>query len=254
MLQEYPFLDRFKVAADAGFSGVDIQFPYDVSPGRLAKEVQSAGVEVVLFNLPAGDLIKGGLGLASHPERKQEFREGVQRALSYAEVMGNKRVNVLAGKIDGTRKIQDHTSTLMENMEYAAKIFEPLGVTVMVEPVNGFDVPDYLLQTVDSAASVIEKVESENIKLQFDIYHQYRMERNVVAMLEKYHSLIGHIQFADMPGRHEPGTGNINFVEIFKKIDEVGYVGWIGAEYHPSVHTLETLSWFQSNPPLSTQK
>ena len=245
MLREYPFLDRFKIAADAGFTGVDIQFPYDVPAAQIAKAVESAGVEVVLINLPAGDLIQGGRGLACDPDRKQEFQNGVRRALAYVDALGNKRVNVLAGKIDRNKEVQDHLDTLVENLEYTVDVLGPLGVTVMVEPVNGFDVPDYLLQTLSSTAQVIENTNSGKVKIQFDIYHRYRMKERIETALEEYFSLIGHIQFADSPGRHEPGTGEINFTEIFNKIDELGYEDWVGAEYIPSKHTLETLTWFQ---------
>ena len=245
MLQEYPFLERFKVAADAGFSGVDIQFPYNTPPEEIAEAVKAADVEVVLFNLPAGDLVEGGRGLASEPGKQQAFRDGANQALAYAEILGNKRVNVLAGKVDSSRDVREHIEALIENLEYAYSVFSPLGVTVMVEPVNGHDVPDYLLQTLDDTLNVIEEVGDEKIKIQFDIYHRHRMEEDILGKLEKHLPLISHIQFADSPGRHEPGTGEINFADVFKKIDDVGYAGWVGAEYIPSTHTLDTLAWFQ---------
>lgn len=244
MLQEYPFLDRFRIAAEAGFTGVDIQFPYDVPAAQIATAVKSAGVEVVLFNLPAGDLIQGGRGLACDPDRKQDFQNGVRQALAYVDALGNRRVNVLTGKIDSNKEVRDHLDTLIENLEYTVDVLDPLGVTVMVEPVNGFDVPDYLLQTLSSTVEVIENINSEKVKIQFDIYHRHRMKEKIEKALEKYLSLIGHIQFADSPGRHEPGTGEINFTEIFNKIDELGYADWVGAEYIPSKHTLDTLTWF----------
>lgn len=244
MLQEYPFLERFRVAAEQGFSAVDIQFPYHEPAGRIAEAVQSSGLEVVLFNLPAGDLLDGGRGLASEPDRIDDYRQAVTQAIPYVRALGNKRVNVLAGKRDHNKDLDLHIDTLIDNLRYTLSVFEPMGVTVMVEPVNGDDVPDYLLQTMTETVQVVEALGSDSLKIQFDIYHQHKMGEDIQTALESHLPLIAHMQFADSPGRHEPGTGEIDFDGIFNKIDGLSYSAWVGAEYIPSRHTVETLDWF----------
>jgi len=244
MLNEYPFLERFSAAADLGFGGVDIQFPYEFPAAEIARAARGAGVEVVLFNLPAGDLPRGGRGLACAPERRTEFQRAVDEALPYLEALGNRRLNILAGRVDNRRERQAHIDVLVANIEYASSAYAHLELNIMIEPVNGFDVPGYLLQTASQAMEVIGSSDVDGLAIQYDIYHQHRMGRDVLADLQACLPRIAHIQFADAPGRHEPGTGEIDFDTLFNRIDELGYRGWVGAEYLPSGPTRDTLHWF----------
>lgn len=244
MLGEYAFLDRFAAAADLGFAAVDIQFPYDHPAEDVARRIEAAGVEVVLHNLPAGDRAAGDLGIAAVPGRQEEFRQGVDTALTYSRALGNRRVNVLAGRPPEGESPDRCRDVLAENLAYAAERFAREDVTVMAEPVNGRDAPGFLLQTTESALSAFEAAARPNLMLQFDLYHRQVMQGDLIPALERFLPRIAHIQFADTPGRHEPGTGEINFERVFTAIDELGYTGWVGAEYLPSGATADSLDWF----------
>ena len=244
MLGEYAFLDRFAAAADLGFAAVDIQFPYDHPADDVARRVQAAGVEVVLHNLPAGDRAAGDLGIAAVPGRQEEFRKGVDLALTYSRALGNRRVNVLAGRPPDGESPERCREVLAENLAYAAERFARDDMTVMAEPVNGRDAPGFLLQTTEAALAAFETAGSPNLMLQFDLYHRQIMQGDLIPALERFLPRIAHIQFADTPGRHEPGTGEINFERVFAAIDELGYTGWVGAEYLPDGATADSLGWF----------
>jgi hydroxypyruvate isomerase len=243
MLREYPFLDRIRAAADLGFAGIDIQFPYDVEAKAVARAVHTAGVEVVLFNVSAGDFA-AGVGLASTPGLQARFRAAVETARGYTDALGNRRVNVIAGCLPEGVSRAGYLDTLVENLGFAAEAFAPLGVTVMLEPLNGRDVPGFLLQTTESAREVIARVGGDRVKIQFDVYHRQRAQGEIIAGLRENLPHIAHIQFADNPGRHEPGTGEINFDNLFAAIDASGYAGWVGAEYLPIGATADSLGWF----------
>ena len=244
MLHEYAFLDRFQAAVDLGFAAIDIQLPYEHEPEAIAARARAAGVQVVLHNLSMGDRAAGEIGIAGLPGREEEFRAGVAQALDYTRALGNRRVNVLAGVVPPGEAAERCRAVMVENLTFAAEAFAREGVTVMVEPANGVDIPGFLLQTTEDALAVIETAGQENLALQFDLYHRQVMQGELIPALETYLPRIAHIQFADAPGRHEPGTGEIDFDGVFAAIDALGYDGWVGAEYIPTATTAESLDWF----------
>ena len=244
MLTDLPFLERFRAAAELGFAAVDVQFPYDHPAEAVARAARSAEVEVVLINLPAGDRAAGDLGIAALPGRETEFRDGAARALDYARALGTRRVNILAGRPPPDAAAERCRAVMAENLAYAAALFAPEGITVMLEPVNGRDAPGFFLQTTEDALAVIELAGVENLKVQFDLYHRQIMQGDLIPALERHLPQIAHIQFADTPGRHQPGSGEINFERVFAAIDALGFQGWVGAEYIPSGPLADSLAWF----------
>jgi hydroxypyruvate isomerase len=244
MLHEYAFLDRFAAAADLGFAGVDIQFPYDHGPEEVAARARAAGVEPVLLNLPAGDRAAGELGIAGLPGRETEFRAGVGQALRYCLALDCRRVNALAGLQPSGESVERCRAVMVENLAYAAEFFRREGITVMVEPANGRDNPGFLIQATEDALSVMDAAGQANLMLQFDLYHRQITQGDLIPALERFLPRIAHIQFADTPGRHEPGSGEINFPRVFEAIDALGYGDWVGAEYLPRGPTGESLAWF----------
>ena len=245
MLGEHAFLDRFQAAADLGFGGVDIQFPYDEPAGAVAARVVSAGVEVVLINVPAGDLMSGGDGLACVPGRERTFEEGLAQARQYVRELGCRRVNVLSGRVPEGVSESRATQTLVDNLRRAADFFADDGITVMVEPCNTRDVPRYLVSRTAQAIAILNAAGRDNLAVQFDLYHRQIMEGDLIEGFRAALPRIAHVQFADTPGRHEPGTGEIAFERVFAAIDASGYDGWVGAEYRPSGSTKDSLGWMR---------
>lgn len=245
MLTEHAFFDRFAAAAALGFRGVDIQFPYDHEAGEIAARAAEAGVEIVLVNVPAADLTEGGDGLACVPERRADFADALEQCAAYVEVLGVRRINVLSGRVPAGVARETALAAFIDNLRLAADRFAPLGVTVMTEPCNGRDVPRYLLQKTADALAAIEAAARPNLAVQFDFYHRQIVEGDLIEGFRAALPRIGHIQFADVPGRHEPGTGEINYRGIFRAIDAAGYDGWVGAEYRPAGPTAAGLGWMK---------
>ena len=238
---EHEFLDRFAAAARAGFKGVEFHFPYAVDKAVLAEVALTSGVEVVLFNLPAGDWELGERGIACLPDRKAEFQDGVGRAIEYAETLGCTRLNCLAGIPAGAH--DKARETLIDNLQFAAAVTQRAGIRLLLEPLNTRDTPGFLISRTAEALAVIDAVGSRNLQLQFDIYHAQVMEGDLTRTLETHLPRIGHIQLADNPGRHEPGTGEIRFDFLFERLRQLGYTGWIGCEYKPFAITEDSLAW-----------
>jgi hydroxypyruvate isomerase len=245
MLEDRPFLERFAAAAELGFAAVDIQFPYHHSAAAVAARTRAAGLEVVLINLPAGDLMAGELGIAGLPGREGEFRAGLDRALAYCRALDCRKVNVLAGRVPAGASRETCREVLAGNLARAAEFFGRQGIAVMVEAINGRDAPGFLVQTTEAALEAIARAGGENLWLQFDLYHRQVMQGDLIPALERHMDQIAHIQFADTPGRHEPGSGEINFDRVFAAIDRLGYQGWTGAEYHAHGDIRDSLAWFQ---------
>lgn len=245
MLQEHDFLDRFQAAADLGFKGVDIQFPYEHPAEVVAARAKAAGVEVVLINVPAGDLMHGGNGLACVPGKEDEFARGLELAKTYVAALGTKRVNVLSGRVPEGVSIEAAEETLVTNLRGAADAFAPMGVTVMTEPCNARDVPRYLVNRTAHAVVLLDRAGRDNLGVQYDFYHRQVTEGNLLEGFRTFLPRIAHVQFADNPGRNEPGTGEIAYERIFAAIDASDYDGWVGAEYRPSGKTADTLSWLR---------
>lgn len=243
LFTELPFMQRFEAAATAGFKAVEYLFPYAVPKEELAAALRANDLEQVLHNLPAGDWEGGERGIACHPDRTAEFREGVAKAIDYATALGCPRVNCLAGKLPQGATRKDVQPTLVENLRFATRELQSAGIQLLIEPINSFDIPGFFLNRTDQALALIDEVASPNLFVQYDIYHAQRMEGELGNTLRQHLPRIGHIQLADNPGRGEPGTGEINYRWLFEHIDALGYAGWIGCEYKPCASTLEGLGW-----------
>ena len=247
LFTEVDFLERFDAAAKAGFAGVEYLFPYDVEAEAIKARLEANGLEQVLFNLPAGDWAKGERGIACHPDRVQEFREGVDKAIAYARVLGNRQVNCLAGIAPKGADLSKLEATLVENLRYAADKLEAAGIRLVMEMINTLDIPGFYLQNTRQALEIRDKVGSANLFLQYDIYHMQIMEGDLARTLENQLAAINHVQLADNPGRHEPGTGEINYRFLFEHLDRIGYQGWIGCEYKPATTTEAGLGWMKAH-------
>ncbi len=242
---EHDFLDRFEAAARAGFSGVEYLSPYEHTPDEVAARLKQNGLTQVLFNLPSGDWAAGERGIAILPDRIGEFRAGVDRAIVYANALGCDQVNCLAGIAPAGVARGELEKVLVENLKYAAGKLGEAGIRLLIEPINSRDIPGFFLTGTGQALDVIEKVGSPNLWLQYDIYHMQIMEGDLARTIEANLGRIAHIQLADNPGRHEPGTGEINYPFLYDFIDRLGYSGWIGAEYKPKDGTEAGLGWLR---------
>ena len=245
LFKEVPLLERFGLAAAAGFSAVEFWWPgHEAEPGTVERAAQDAGLDVALFNFDAGDMAAGDRGLVSDPERQQLFRENVPIALDLARALGCERMNVLVGhEIPGLDR-EEQLALARENVRFAAEKAEAANVTVMVEAVNTFENGPYLLYTTAQAVEFVERVGRENVRIQHDFYHMQRMEGNLVANLREHFDHIGHVQIADSPGRGEPGTGEIHYPYVLAALEGLGYDGYVGLEYNPTTETTEeSLKW-----------
>jgi len=245
MFTEVPFLDRFARARAAGFAAVEFLFPYEHPAEEIARRLKDCGLQQVLFNAPPGDWTKGERGIAALPGRQQEFRDGIRKALDYAAALSCPRLHVMAGLTPAGVSRDTLLATYAVNLAWAAEECSKAGVKVVIEPINHRDIPGFFLHTTDEAAAIIEAIGPDRIGLQFDLYHCQITEGDIVKRLEKHLPLIAHMQVADNPGRNEPGTGEVNWPFVFRRIDELGFRGWIGCEYRPAGVTEDGLAWFQ---------
>lgn len=246
LFREYDFLERFEAAKDSGFGAVEIQFPYEFLARDLLAEKENSGLEISVFNIGVGDLLTGGPGIAAIPGREDLFKAAVEQAFLYAEMLHPLNINVLPGWPPLDQFERRHClDVLANNLKYAADRLVPTGAKVLVEACNTYDRPGFLIHTSEQAIELITKVDHENVAFQYDLYHMQIMEGNLINRMKEIRSYIGHIQFADTPGRHEPGSGEINFPSVFAALDSMNWQGWVGAEYNPSRRTPETLDWLQ---------
>lgn len=245
LFNEVPFLERFAAARAAGFRAVEYLFPYDHPREQLAELLQQHGLRQVLHNLPAGDWAAGERGIACHPNRVDEFRAGVQRAIAYANALDCPQLNCLVGKQPAGVSRERAQETLVANLRFAAGELAAAGIRLLIEPINTYDIPGFFLCRTEQAIELIEQVASDNLFVQYDIYHAQRMEGELAATLSRHLARIGHIQLADNPGRNEPGTGEINYPFLFRHLDAIGWKGWIGCEYKPRATTTDGLGWMQ---------
>jgi hydroxypyruvate isomerase len=243
LFKELEFPERFEAAAQAGFKAVEIQFPYAWDKGRLAQIAQHFGVEVVLINIPAGDSEKGDRGIGCLPSRVTEFRDSIAKAIEYSKALGCKQMNCLAGvappDVDGA-KLRE---TYISNLRYAAGELARAEMTLLIEPINTRTIPGFYLNGSAQALAIMDESGSANLKLQYDLFHMRIMGDDLARTLAANLARIGHMQIADVPDRHEPGTGEIDFPPLFDLIDRLGYTGWIGAEYLPKGKTEDGLAW-----------
>lgn len=243
MFTETGFLDRFRAARDHGFDAVEFQFPYAFAPAQVAERLEQAGQQLVLHNLPPGDAAAGDRGMACDPNRVGEFQDSVGLALDYADVLGVRQLHCMAGLMPPGTSYDQARDTYLSNLKFAAAELDEHGMRLLIEPINTFDVPGYFLTGTRQAADIIADCGADNLFLQYDIYHVQRMEGDPGASLRALLPLIGHIQFADAPGRHEPGTGEIDFARLFGLLDAIGYDGWVGCEYFPATDTVSSFGW-----------
>lgn len=246
LFTERPFLERFEAASQAGFKAVEFLFPYAWPAQQIQQLLQQHRLELVLHNLRAGDWDAGERGIACHPKRMQEFRDGVAQAIAYATTLGVKQLNCLIGKVPEDASRLQVDQTVIENLRYAAHELKKHGIRLLIEPINTYDIPGFYLHGTAQALALIDKVDSDNLFVQYDIYHMQRMEGEIAATLTQHLSKIAHVQLADNPGRHEPGTGELNYPYLFKHLDALGYAGWIGCEYKPATQTEAGLGWMKT--------
>ena len=243
MFNEVDFLERFEAAARAGFTGVEYLFPYGHDKERLAELLERNQLTQVLHNLPAGDWEAGDRGVACQPGRVGEFQDGVGEAIEYATALGCRQVNCLAGIApEGADPDRLH-ETFVSNLGFAVRSLEEAGIRLLIEPINTRDMPGFYLHHTAHARSTIEEVGSQNLGLQYDVYHMQIMEGDLTRTMQANLDLIRHVQVADNPGRNEPGTGEINHTFLFDALDGMGYDGWIGCEYRPLTTTTAGLNW-----------
>ena len=243
LFNEVGFLDRFDGAARAGFKGVEYLFPYPYEKTVIEERLHWYEMTQVLFNLPAGDWDAGERGIACDPDRVGEFQDGVGTAIEYATALKCERLNCLAGIAPPAVEPDKLRDTFVSNLKFAAPKLQEAGVKLLIEPINTRDIPGFYLTHTAQARSIIEEVGSDNLGLQYDVYHMQIMEGDLAPTIEANLDLIEHFQVADTPGRNEPGTGEINYGFIFDFIDRNGYEGWIGCEYKPADTTEAGLDW-----------
>lgn len=245
LFTELPFPERFGAAKAAGFHAVEFLFPYDHAPEQIKQLLDANGLTLVLHNLPAGDWGAGEHGITANPPRTAEFRAGVKEAIRYARALGVPRLNCLAGKANEAFSPDERWQTLVANVRFAGQALGEAGLKLLVEPINHFDIPGFVLNTTAQGARLLEEVGLPNVYLQFDIYHVQREEGNITPSLRQHFARIDHIQLADNPGRHEPGTGEINYPYLLAELDRLGYQGYVGCEYIPTASTADSLRWIR---------
>lgn len=243
LFTEHDFLDRFAAAKSSGFDAVEFAVPYLHEPRLLAAKLAESGLACVLLNLPMGDKSKGDFGIANRPERRDEFRDGVGLAIRYAQALGCPKMNCIAGTLKGGDDRAELHATLVDNLRFAAREFKAASLDLVIEPLNTHDVPAFCMPRAKEAVAIIAEVGADNLGLQCDLYHTAMMGDDPAAILRELRGAIRHIQFADAPGRGEPGTGRLDMPSLFAEADATGYGGWVSAEYKPTRPTAETLSW-----------
>jgi hydroxypyruvate isomerase len=243
LFNELPFLDRIDAAAKAGFDAVECQFPYAVEPAAIAGRLRQVGLPLVLFNVSPGKAEAGERGLASLPGREAEFDASIERAIEYAQATGCRRVHVMAGLLLTGADRRRHLDQFVTSIARAADRLATINAIAMIEPINTRDVPGYILDGTTLALECIAGAKRANLQLQYDVYHMQVMEGDLMRSIQRLLPAIGHIQIADNPGRHEPGTGEINFAHVLAHIDALGYDGFVGCEYIPQSSTLAGLAW-----------
>jgi hydroxypyruvate isomerase len=246
LFHEVPFLERFEGAARAGFSAVEFAFAYDVPPDDIAMRLARHGLECVLINAPPGDLAAGERGLASLPGREADFVASMEHALRLASTLGCPRIHVMSGCVPPGTDAKERASrrgTLAGNLRRACEMARTRGMTLLVEALNPYDVPNYLFSTQADAHAIRDEVGAPNLMVQMDCYHTQMVEGDIARKLERWLPHIGHIQIAGVPGRHEPDVGEINYAWLLRRMDELGYDGWVGCEYRPRTDTVSGLGW-----------
>jgi hydroxypyruvate isomerase len=245
MFNEVSFLDRFAAARKAGFEAVEFLFPYEHPAAELRKRLDGEGLTQALFNMPPGDWAAGERGIASLPGRQAEFRDGVKLSLDYAGALGCRLVHCMAGIVPPGVSQVTAASLYAANLAWAAELALAAGVKLVIEPINHRDMPGYFLNTQAQGAAVVHAIGTDRLGLQFDVYHCQTTEGDITKRMEQFLPVIAHMQIADVPARNEPGTGEIGWRFVFRRMDDLGYGSWVGCEYRPAGDTVSGLSWRQ---------
>jgi hydroxypyruvate isomerase len=243
LFTEVELVQRFQVAKQHGFKAVEIQFPYALSARRLKDSLDNADQKLILFNVDAADLLQGGEGLACVPEKRNQFLQAVDQAVRYAEILKPEAINILSGCCQIEHRHQEYLETFLENLRYATKVFDSLGIKTVFEAINTHDMPGFVVSGGQQMLSILNQINHPNLFMQVDVYHLQMMGEAPNEFIAEHADRIGHIQFADCPGRGQPGTGHLNFEHIFTEIAKSTYSGWVGAEYKPTGSTADSLGW-----------
>ena len=243
LFTEIELINRFKAAKNAGFDAVEIQFPYSLSAEIIKNTLEEQQLKLVLFNVDADDLLQGGEGLACVPEKRAQFRQAIAETLEYAKRLKPEAINVLPGRCFNEKRKQDYLKTFKENLSFAVEAFALLGIKTVFEAINSHDMPGFIIHNGQQMLDILDELNHPKLFMQYDIYHAQMMGDQPDEFIARHATKIGHIQFADCPGRGQPGTGHINFKKIFRAIEKSGYSGWVGAEYNPTGTTSESLDW-----------
>jgi hydroxypyruvate isomerase len=246
LFTEVELIKRFETAKNNGFSAVEIQFPYELPAQIIRQALDEHQLELVLFNVDADDLLQGGEGLAAVPEKQAQFKQAVEQAVAYAKILKPKAINILAGRsLDSTKKTL-YLETFKNNLRYALSAFSPLAIKTVFEAINSYDMPKFIVDNSLQMLEIQREINHSDLLIQYDIYHMQRMGENCAEIITCHANKIGHIQFADVPGRGQPETGNIDFKAIFSAIESSNYQNWVGAEYNPIGTTEESLRWYKT--------
>ncbi len=245
LFTEVELIDRFQAAKECGFDAVEIQFPYDLNPEAIAEKLAECDLKLVLFNVDADDLLQGGEGLACVPEKKEQFKTALAQAADYAQILKPVAVNILPGRCHDVNRLPEYLATFKDNLLLAANTFAPLEVKTVFEAINTYDMPGFIIHNSAQMLEIMAELNHPNLYLQYDIYHMTRMGEDCAAFISQHAEKIGHIQFADVPGRGQPGTGKIDFDKLFEVIRQSDYSGWCGAEYRPQGKTRDSFGWLK---------
>ncbi|HEY8034852.1 MAG TPA: TIM barrel protein [Methylobacter sp.] len=246
LFAEVELIDRFKAAKQAGFNAVEIQFPYDLSATDIKDKLDEYDLKLVLFNVAAADLLQGGEGLACVPEKQDQFKKAVAQTVNYAELLKPEAINVLPGRCLDNSRLEQYLETFKENLCFAVESFSPLGIKTVFEAINTHDMPGFIIHSESQMLEVLYQLNRAGLFMQYDIYHMLMMGEKPETFIAEHADKIGHIQFADCPGRGQPGTGQVDFNRMFSVIERSAYSGWVGAEYKPVGTTIESLDWFKN--------
>ncbi len=245
LFTELDLIDRFKAARSSGFDAVEIQFPYSLPAKQIKQALVENQLKLVLFNVDADDLLLGGEGLAAVPEKNKQFIQALQLCKKYAEILKPEVINVLPGRCFHTERTAEYINHFIKNLRHTLNILSPLGIKIAFEAINTQDMPGFIVHNGQQMLDIINQINHPLLFMQYDIYHMAMMNQAYIKFIMQNSSKIAHIQFADMPGRGQPGTGKINFQQLFSCIQGSDYTGWIGAEYKPVGSTSLSFDWFK---------
>jgi len=249
LFTEVPLIDRFQQARAAGFEAVEIQFPYELPAQTIKQQLQQHELKLVLFNVPADTLLQGGEGLACVPEKQHQFKQALEQAARYADILSPNAINILPGRCLNPARLPEYLETFRHNLYDAAETFQQQGIKVVFEAVNTHDMPGFIIHSSRQMLDVMAQLKHPALGLQYDIYHMQKMQEDCAGFLSRHMNKVAHIQFADCPGRGQPGTGQTDFSSLFRIISESDYCGWTGAEYIPSGKTTDSLNWLRTYQP-----